>query len=96
MKGNFALVFFIIVLVVVSLLLPLASEYPDGLEKVAEHLDFAGEGETLYEGSPFPDYDTLGKENYFSTFLANLLGMIITVLVALGLGYLLKNARKQN
>lgn len=58
---------------------PHASSHPDGLEKVAEDRGFlekaAGEGEALWEGSPFPDYGIGGVANEsVSTGLAGLLG----------------------
>jgi cobalt/nickel transport system permease protein len=66
---------------------PLASSWPDGLERVAENLGFAGKAsQTAILKSPLPDYQTPGVSSVdISTIMAGLLG----VLVVFALSYIL-------
>jgi cobalt/nickel transport system permease protein len=66
---------------------PVASTWPDGLEKVAESLGFAGKAaETAIVNSPLTDYRIPGIDSAdFSTVLAGLLGVV----AVFGLSYLL-------
>ena len=70
---------------------PLASSWPDGLEKVAENLGFMQKtSETPILNSPLPDYQTpgIGSES-FSTIIAGLIGVVavfcLSYLLALAL-----------
>jgi cobalt/nickel transport protein len=59
---------------------PLASSSPDGLEKVAEELNFLprGEGKEIIK-SPFPHYTIPGLKNeILGTALAGLIGTLLT------------------
>jgi hypothetical protein len=61
---------------VVIVLAPLASEDPDGLERVATDEGFLGLG----QDAPFeilPDYTILGLDGSTSTIVAGLIGLVI-------------------
>ena len=61
-----------------AILVPFASTYPDGLEKVAETLGIE-EPEPLWEGL-MPDYTLQTVENpYVSTLLAGFCGMLLVL-----------------
>lgn len=66
-------------LLVAVLLAPLASSWPDGLEKVAEALGFAARAEVAPVASaPLPDYQVPGVVHPgLSTALAGVLGTIL-------------------
>jgi hypothetical protein len=73
------------------ILAPFASPDPDGLERVAENLEFMSEApETgVWDSSPLPDYQIPGLSGGVSTALAGLLGVVITYLVGVGAARLL-------
>lgn len=74
----------ILILIALAILIPLASNAPDGLERVAETLQIE-EHEPLW-GGLMPDYSLPIIENtYLSTLLAGILG----VLLVLAIGFLL-------
>lgn len=79
---------------VVVLLAPLASAFPDGLERVAEQTGFIDTAVS----APFqllPDYTIPGLgETAVSTILAGIVGAIIVGLVAYGLTRVLNNRRE--
>lgn len=86
----------IIAVLVVIFFAPLASAWPDGLERVAEDIGFLGAG----LDAPFailPDYTIpfLG-ETALSTVVAGLVGALIVGLLAFGVGRLLKRDPKQS
>lgn len=67
---------------------PFASSFPDGLEKVAEHLGFIerGEGEPVVQ-SPIPDYQFPGiKNEAIATSMAGVVGTILVFGITLGIG----------
>jgi hypothetical protein len=68
-----------------------ASASPDGLEHVAETLGFADTAaDSAVAGSPLADYGTAGVGNeWLSTAMAGVVGLLITGLVAFGLMRLL-------
>jgi len=73
----------VIVCLVIAVLSPfLASSNPDGLEKSAENLAVPDNG--LGYEPPFPDY-TVGV--FGDSPLAEIAGLAIGILIALGLGY---------
>lgn len=82
MKGHLKAL--ILIIVTLAVLIPLVSDFPDGLEKVAETLGVK-EHTPIWSGL-MPDY-ALPKINdpYFSTFFAGAFG----VLVVLGAGFIL-------
>lgn len=67
---------------------PLASSWPDGLERVAERLGFGGEAQAVAP-APLPDYEVPGVGiPWLSTALAGVLGTLICLAVAWGLARL--------
>jgi len=73
----------------------LASSEPDGLERVAEDLDFAEQAE---EGGPgcLPDYQVPGHEDsWVGGSLAGVAGTLVVLGAALGLGGLLRRLRRE-
>ena len=85
----------ILILAVVLIGAPLASSFPDGLEKVAETLGFIEEGEDLPFSSLLPDYQfTAVEKEWLSTIVAGLFGIAITFGIAFGFGKLLAQKKK--
>jgi hypothetical protein len=83
MKGYFKAL--ILILVCLALLIPFASGYPDGLEKVAKNLGIE-ETESRVAGL-MPDYTVPTIENsYLSTLAAGVLGVFLVIGAALVLG----------
>ena len=66
---------------VAILLAPFASEFPDGLEKVAETLGFLERG-TSNLSSPLSDYQIPGLNGGISTAMAGILGTFVTFILA--------------
>ena len=84
----------ILIIVGLAILIPFASSYPDGLEKVAETLNVE-ETEPLWKGL-MPDYTTPAIEHpYFSTLAAGLCGLIIVSAAAYTLGNLISKPNGQ-
>ncbi|HEX7343203.1 MAG TPA: PDGLE domain-containing protein [bacterium] len=83
--------FLIVSLILAAILSHFASSFPDGLEKVAEALGFAGAASPIAViKSPAPDYaiHALG-ESRLSTSLAGILGVLICFFLPFGF-YLLR------
>lgn len=75
----------ILILICLAILIPFASDFPDGLEKVAESFNVE-EHEPLWKGL-MPDYALPAIDNpYVSTFLAGFLGVLLVLGVAFVLG----------
>jgi cobalt/nickel transport system permease protein len=75
---------------VVLVLSPLASAFPDGLERVAEDIGFLATG----QDAPYnllPDYTIPGLDGNLSTILAGAVGAIVVGFIAF---YLVRTARK--
>jgi cobalt/nickel transport protein len=94
-QRRFILWGFVLALVLAVFLSPLASSWPDGLERVAENLGFlkkAGQsGVTWWDRSPLPDYKIPGIQNEgWATALAGLLGTMALVGLGWGIARLLK------
>lgn len=90
MKGYIKVL--ILIAIGLAILIPFASSYPDGLEKVAETLNIE-ESEPFWTGL-MPDYTLPAIENqYLSTLTAGFCGIIIVSLAAYALG---KQISKQN
>lgn len=81
---------------VVVLFSPLASAYPDGLERVAEDIGFIEQGaEAPYQALPDYTIPFLG-ESGLSTILAGAIGAVIVAALAVGVGQLLRGHRSQS
>lgn len=67
---------------------PFASSFPDGLEKVAEHLGFIEKGEGVSAvKAPIPDYQFPGVKNEAAaTSVAGVLGTILVFGATWGIG----------
>lgn len=74
-------------LVVAMLLGPFASEFPDGLEYVGEHLGFLGEAPAPVVPPVLPDYGVPGWEDYarLGTAAAGAIGTLVVFAFAAGL-----------
>jgi hypothetical protein len=77
---------------VVVVLAPLASQDPDGLERVAEDIGFIDAAQDAVY-SIIPDYTVPGLDGSGSTILAGLIGVAIVFLVMVGVGRLLGRRR---
>ena len=76
-----------------AMFIPLASKYPDGLEKVAESLGVE-QPEPLW-GGLMPDYTIHGIENpYLATLISGLIGLFLVFSLAWVIG--LATARKSH
>ncbi len=86
----------IIVALLLAILSPLASSYPDGLEKVAEDLGFLSKGQgPLY--NIIPDYVFPGiHDEKLATIIAGVLGVLLIASVALFTYHGKKNSTKKN
>ncbi|MEM2419952.1 MAG: PDGLE domain-containing protein [Candidatus Bathyarchaeia archaeon] len=83
MKGYFKAL--IIMLIGFAVLLPFASPYPDGLEKVAETLGVE-ENEPLWRGL-MPDYTMPAVgDSYLSTLAAGFIGTFLVLVLSFVLG----------
>jgi hypothetical protein len=80
----------LLIALAVTLISPLASPWPDGLERVAEDQGFLDLGEDpAYE--LIPDYVLPGiRSESFATILAGMVGVLIVFGVGLGAGYILR------
>ena len=85
----------LVIALAVTLLSPLASPWPDGLERVAEDQGFIdAQEEPRYE--IIPDYVLPGiASESLATILAGLVGVLIVFGIALGAGYALRRRRPQ-
>ncbi len=82
--GGFVFISLIIALILVILISPFASPWPDGLEKVAEDKGFIEEAleEGVWKYSPIPDYAFPGVgSEVIATALAGLIGTLITITI---------------
>ena len=85
----------LLVALVVALLSPLASPYPDGLERVAEDQGFAGQAQDApYEVIPDYAFPGVGDERV-ATILAGLAGTLIVFGLAYGLAWLVRRRARQ-
>ena len=83
MKGYIKVI--ILTLICLAVLTPLASDFPDGLEKVAETLGIE-EHDPTWKGL-MPDYTLPTIDNpYISTFVAGTFGIFLVLGVAFILG----------
>lgn len=92
MKQNRWLIAIIAIALLTIVLLPLASDLPDGLERVAEMFGFAEREKQVYS-APLRDYTLPWLEGFFGQAIATLVG----ISVVSGLAWLLSRAlRKVN
>lgn len=94
--GKVLLLILALSLFLALILSPFASSWPDGLEKVAEKLGFAEmmTGKPVIK-SPLPDYSLPGLKNEkLSTALAGFLGTLITFVLVVIVGKILKAGKK--
>ena len=85
----------VLTLAAAGLLSPWASGHPDGLERVAEDLGFAGRETVVHSLAPMPDYEAAGIPwEAVRTGLAGLIGAVVVGAVLWGvLRALAKKAR---
>jgi hypothetical protein len=85
----------LVIALAVTLLSPLASPWPDGLERVAEDHGFVGlAADPLYE--IFPDYVLPGVPGEaLATILAGMIGVLVVFGLTVGAGYLLRARRSE-
>ncbi|MGB9714106.1 MAG: PDGLE domain-containing protein [Candidatus Bathyarchaeales archaeon] len=85
----------ILILVFLAILIPFASENPDGLEKVVETLGVE-EREPLWSGL-MPDYTLPTISNsYISTFLAGVFGTLLVLGVSYAVGMAITKKEGEN
>lgn len=83
----------ILILVCLAVLIPFASNFPDGLEKVAETL---GKEHTLTWTGLMPDYTLPTIDDpYVSTLLAGTFGIFLVLGVAFALGIAVTKSDKR-
>ena len=85
----------ILIIMGLAMLIPFASTFPDGLEKVAESLGIK-EPEPIWSGL-MPDYTIHITENpYLTTLISGLIGLFLVFGIALGVGWAVarKNIKK--
>ncbi len=79
----------LVTVIVVLVLAPLASSFPDGLERVAEDLGFLSAAPSPEVNlAIMPGYEVPGLKGYGSTVIAGIFGIAVTFLITLGLGKL--------
>lgn len=82
-----------IISIILVLLSPLASSFPDGLERVSELFHFSEKSENLIS-SPIPDYSLpFIKSDIFSTIFAGLIGVALIFILLYLSGILFKKLK---
>jgi len=90
MKNHFKAL--ILTLICLTILIPFASEFPDGLETVAETLNIK-EHEPTWKGL-MPDYTITTVDNpYISTFAAGIIGTLLVFFTATALGTIMAKSK---
>jgi len=85
----------ILISLIVVLFSPFASIHPDGLERVANDLEFLLQGQKApYQLLPGYIIPTLG-ESGLSTILAGIIGIIVVFLITYGIGHGIKHRKNQ-
>jgi len=85
----------VIIIVALTILIPFASTYPDGLERVAESIGIE-EPEPLW-GGLMPDYTfTTIEDPYFSTLLSGLVGVLLVCSIAWIMGLVTTHKNKNS
>ncbi len=81
---------------IISILAPFASPFPDGLESVAKKLNFEKYAKDFPLKVPFPDYSLPVFGNKFlSTVISGTAGVLIVLILATGIGYLIVRTKKK-
>lgn len=96
-SSGFIVGFLLVSLAIATFLSPFASSLPDGLEWAAEKLGFLhkAEGAEVLKTVPMPDYTIPSIESEtLSTSLSGLIGTLITFVVAVVIGVVLKSKQK--
>ncbi len=94
--GGFVAAALAVSLAVAVLLAPLASQEPDGLQRVAQDQGFASaEKEPVLDFTPFADYELPGIEGDWGMILVGVAGTLAVFAGALGLGRLLSRDHGQ-
>jgi hypothetical protein len=91
-KGYFKAL--ILILVCLAILIPFASQFPDGLERVAETLGIE-ENKPLWRGL-MPDYQLPIEAPYISTLAAGVFGVFLVFCAAFILGIAISKPRREN
>lgn len=92
---KFLIAAFIVSLLVVIVLAPFASSFPDGLERVAEDKGFIEKASDSLIEAVFPDYEaTFARTPYLRVIIPGVFGVAVTFLVASGAGLVLMKAKK--
>jgi len=92
MKSHFKAL--ILTIICLAILIPFASEFPDGLETVAEALNIE-EHEPLWKGI-MPNYTLPIIANpYLSTFTAGIIGTLLVFCTAFALGTILTKSKSE-
>lgn len=85
MNKKYIIAFFV-VLILIAILIPFASELGDGLERTAEDLGFIEKERSEYNAP-------LVFEGKFGTILAGIIGMILVALIILFIGKIAKRRK---
>ena len=81
------------IIILLAVFIPLASAFPDGLERVAEALGVA-EGEPVWN-APIPDYFIdLGGE-WLGTLIPGLIGVALVIVITVSVSLIYVKFRKQ-
>jgi cobalt/nickel transport protein len=85
----------VIALAIAIFLSPLASSWPDGLERVVQNLGFANKSEQgFFFKAPLPDYIFPGfKNEKLATSLSGLLGTVAVFIIGISVALLLKKRK---
>jgi hypothetical protein len=93
-KKKLILISLAICILIAVFLSPLASNFPDGLEFIAEKLGFIGKGEQTVLNSPVPDYNFgFIKNEYVSKAIAGAFGVIVVFTLGWGLDKILRRRK---
>jgi cobalt/nickel transport protein len=83
-------IFFLAIVLMISVLSPFASSQPDGLERVAQDYDFIDNATNVFTASPLPDYEARFIHWHFGSIVfAGWLGIGIVFIALMSLIYLL-------
>ncbi|WEU40248.1 MAG: PDGLE domain-containing protein [Candidatus Odinarchaeum yellowstonii] len=82
------------IVILLAVFIPLASAFPDGLEKVAEELGVV-EGEPIWN-APIPDYFINIGGDWAGTLIAGLIGVAITAALTIAVSILYVKFKKHS